>query len=271
MTRSLNQAAAQPSWGLYPIAIWSVDVWGKDPIGQIAFRSYHELMKPIFPYFQALASIPLLFATTALLQASDMQERIQSSIQILDQKQHSDEPIPAELLSHAKGVAIFSITKVGLGLGGQGGEGIVVLRRSDLMGHSWTAPSAFNLSGGSIGAQIGFTEVHYIVVLNTDDAVNHFTRSGKVDWNATASGTAGEDTGTAKVSTTDLEHREIVVYKDSGGIFGGATLGGTSVERKDSINQAAYGENVHTRNILNGTVVPPKSANRLYHLLDSSS
>jgi lipid-binding SYLF domain-containing protein len=228
-------------------------------------------MKPIPPKFLVLASIPLLVASLGLLRASDMHERIQSSIQILDQKQHSDEPIPVELLSHAKGVAIFSVTKVGLGIGGQGGEGIVTLRRTDLIGHSWTAPSAFNLSGGSIGAQIGYTEVHYIVVLNTDDAVRHFTHTGKVDWNATATGTAGSDTGTANVSTTDLEHRDLVVYKDSAGIFGGATLGGASVERKDSINQEAYGDDVRTRNILNGTVLPPKSASRLYHLLDSNS
>ena len=228
-------------------------------------------MKPTLPKFLALASIPLLFASTSLLRASDMHERIQSSIQILDQKQHSDEPIPAELLSHAKGVAIFSITKVGLGIGGQGGEGIVTLRRSDLLGHSWTAPCAFNLSGGSIGAQIGYTEVHYIVILNTDDAVRHFTGEGKVTWNGTATGTAGADTLTEKISTAELEQREVVVYKDSDGIFGGATLGGTSIERKDSINQEAYGDDVRTRNILNGTVVPPKSATRLYNLLDSSS
>ena len=210
-----------------------------------------------------------LFIPTASLRASDMHERIHAAIQILDQKQHSDEPIPAELLSHARGVAIFSITKVGLGIGGQGGEGIVLLQIGVMNGHSWSAPSAFNLAGGSIGAQIGYTEVHYIVVLNTDEAVRQFTSSGKMDWNATATGTAGPDTGTAKVSTTDLEHRDIVVYKDSGGVFGGATLGGTSVERKDTINQEAYGDDVRTRNILNGTVQPPKSATRLYDLLDA--
>ena len=228
-------------------------------------------MKPAFAKFMAIASTPLLFAAATLLRASDMHERIRSSIQILDPKQHSDEPIPAKLLSHAKGVAIFSITRVGLGIGGQGGEGIVTLRHSDKLGHSWTAPSAFNLGGGSLGAQIGFTEVHYIVVLNTEDAVRHFTGAGKVDWNATATGTAGADTGTERASTTDLENREVVVYKDSGGIFGGATLGGTNVERKDAINQQAYGDNATARNILNGTVPPPKSANRLYHLLDAKA
>ncbi|HEY0257670.1 MAG TPA: lipid-binding SYLF domain-containing protein [Candidatus Methylacidiphilales bacterium] len=219
----------------------------------------------------AVGSIVLLLNPAANVRAAGMHERIQTATQILGDKQHSDEPIPADLLSHARGVAIFSVTKVGLGIGGQGGEGIVVVRLVSTNGHSWTAPSAFNLAGGSIGAQIGYTEVHYIVVLNSNDAVKHFTGSGKMNWDATATGTAGSDTGTARVSTTDLEHREIVVYKDSGGVFGGATLGGSSVERKEAINQQAYGEDVRTKNILNGTVQPPKSAGHLYLLLNGNA
>jgi lipid-binding SYLF domain-containing protein len=228
-------------------------------------------MIPSFTKLTAFAATLLLFAPTAFLRATDMHDRILTATQILDQKQHSDEPIPLNLLNHAKGIAIFSVTKVGLGIGGQGGEGIVLVRLGDSNWHSWTAPFAFNLSGGSIGAQIGFTEVRYIVVLNTEDAVRHFTGSGKLDWDATASGTAGSDTGTARATTSDLEHREIVVYKDSGGVFGGATLGGTSVERKESINQQAYGNDVRTKNILNGKVPAPASANRLYALLDSKA
>jgi len=225
------------------------------------------------PFKKLLASGLILFVLTTpdLLRAAGMHERIQTATQILRDKQLSNEPIPADLLSHAKGVAIFTATKVGLGLGGEGGEGIVLLRLRDLLSHSWTAPSAFNLAGGSVGAQIGFTEVRYIVVLNTDDAVRHFTSSGKLDWNATATGTAGSDSGTDRVSTTDLEHRDIVVYKDTGGIFGGATLGGTSVERKDMINQEAYGEDVSIKNILNGTVPRPSSANHLYSLLEGKT
>ncbi len=83
-----------------------------------------------------------------------MQERIHTATRILGEKQHSDEPIPAELLNHAKGVAIFTVTKAGLGIGGQGGEGIVMLQLGDLKAHSWTAPCAFNLGGASLGAQI---------------------------------------------------------------------------------------------------------------------
>lgn len=198
-----------------------------------------------------------------------MPERIHDAIQILNQKQGSSEPIPVRLLNHAKGVAIFTLTKAGLGIGGQGGEGIVMVRINGVLLHSWTAPSAFNLGGASLGAQIGFTEVRYIVLLNTDDAVRHFTSSEKVNWDATASGTAGNDTGTEKVSTTDLEKRDVIVYKDSGGVYGGATFGGTSIECKDEINQKEYGTNVLLKNILNGKVSAPKSAERLYRLLDS--
>lgn len=199
---------------------------------------------------------------------ADMEERIQDAITIVSQKQRSTEPIPADLINHAKGVAIFSITKGGLGIGGQGGEGIVVLRLGKTRPHSWTAPSAFNMGGASLGAQIGFTESRYVVVLNTDDAVRHFTNPGKTTWDATATGTAGADTATEKVSTSELEHRDIVIYKDTDGIFGGATFGGNVIECKDAINQQAYGENVHMKNILNGSVPAPKSANRLYSLLD---
>lgn len=218
----------------------------------------------------ALGVAALLFIPTAFLQAADMHERIQTGTEILEKKQSSSEPIPASLINHAKGIAIFTITKGGLGIGGQGGEGIVLVRLGGII-KNWTAPSAFNLGGASVGAQIGFTEDRYIVILNTDNAVSHFTSSEKTTWNGSASGTAGTDTATEKISTTELEHRDVVVYKESSGLFGGATLGGTTIETKKEINREAYGEDVHMKNILNGSVHAPKSADRLYLILNGKA
>lgn len=220
---------------------------------------------------RAAAACLLLLLPTGLLRAANLHERIEDAIHILEQKQHSDEPIPAGLLNHAKGVAFFTVTKAGLGIGGLGGEGIVLVHLANGPGPAWSAPSAFNLAGGSIGAQIGFTQVQYIAVLNTNDAVRHFTESGKMNWDATATGTAGDASGTERVTSTELEHREIVIYKSSGGVFGGATLGGTSLERKYEINEAAYGEGVRTRDILSGKIPPPPLAGRLYALLDGKA
>lgn len=226
-------------------------------------------MKSTKTHLKTLLPLLILSLTPMLgLLASGMHERIESATSILDKKQNSDEPIPAVILDKAKGIAVFTVTKAGLGIGGQGGEGIVMRH---LTANTWSAPSAFNVGGGSIGAQIGITEIRYILVLNTDDAVRHFSESGNLDWNATASGTAGSATGTERITTVDLERREVIVYRDSKGIFGGATLGGSTVEPKRDINEAAYGDGVRTRDILNGSVQPPRSTGHLYDLLNHRS
>ncbi len=215
-----------------------------------------------------LVTVLTLLASATPVRAAEMQERIQTATQILGQKQRSAEPISDAIRKNAKGIAIFTVTKGGLGIGGLGGEGIVLLRINGLMWHSWTAPSAFNLGGASIGAQIGFTENRYIVILNTDEAVRQFTSRGKIDWNAMATGTAGSDTASEGATTADIDRRDVIVYKDTTGVFGGATLGGVSIERKDEINQKAYGNDVLTDNILSGKTPSPKSTKGLVDLLD---
>lgn len=213
-------------------------------------------------------SLVLLLTSTLFCRADNMDERIHDATRILEKRQGSDNPIPQEILNHAKGVAICTITKGGIGIGGQGGEGIVMIRHFGPTGPVWRAPSAFNISGASLGAQLGFSTIRYIIILNTDAAIGQFVGTGKIKWDATATGTAGQDTGVESASTRELEARAVLVYRDSGGIFGGATLGGSSIEVEDEINQQAYGEHVHVRDILEGRVQIPQPAQRLYELLN---
>src|SRR5471032_1240494 len=218
--------------------------------------------------FLLSASLALLIASTSFVRAADMDERIHDAIHILDKRQGSDDPIPAEILQNARGVAICTILKGGIGIGGQGGEGIVLIRHLGGATPVWRAPSAFNISGASLGAQLGFSSISYIIVLNTERAIGQFVGEGKMKWDATATGTAGGDTGVESQSTRDLEKRDVLVYRDSGGIFGGTTFGGSSIEVKNEINQMAYGPHLHVRDILEGKVPPPQNAQRLYDLLD---
>src|SRR5476649_1438951 len=213
-------------------------------------------------------SLALILASTSFTRAADMDERIHNATRIVEKRQGSDDPIPAEILQNARGVAICTILKGGIGIGGQGGEGIILIRHLGGAAPVWRAPSAFNISGASLGAQLGFSSISYIIVLNTDRAIGQFVGQGKVKWDATATGTAGGDTGVESESTRDLEKRDVLVYRDSGGLFGGATFGGSSIEVKSEINQEAYGEHIHVRDILEGRVQPPQSAGRLYDLLD---
>jgi len=213
-------------------------------------------------------ALAVLLATSLTAQAANMRERINDATDILEKRQGSADPIPAEVLLNAKGVAICTIIKGGIGIGGQGGEGIVMIRHLGPAGPVWRAPSAFNISGASLGAQIGFTSIRYIILLNTEAAIGQFVGTGKVKWDATATGTAGQDTAVESETTRQLEEHAVLVYRDSGGLFGGATFGGSSIEVKDEINQQAYGENVFIRDILEGRVPIPRAADRLYELLD---
>jgi lipid-binding SYLF domain-containing protein len=213
-------------------------------------------------------SLALLLASTLFVRAADMEERVHNAIKIVEKRQGSADPIPAEILQNAKGIAICTILKGGIGIGGQGGEGIILIRHMGDAGTVWRAPSAFNISGASLGAQLGFSSISYIIVLNSERAIGQFVGEGKVKWDATATGTVAGDTGVESESTRDLEKHDVLVYRDSGGLFGGATFGGSSVEVKDEINQDAYGEHTHVRDILEGRVPPPSSAQRLNDLLD---
>jgi lipid-binding SYLF domain-containing protein len=212
--------------------------------------------------------LAVLIASTSFVRAADMEQRIRDAIKIVEKRQGSDDPIPVEILQHAKGVAICTIVKGGIGIGGQGGEGIIVFRHLSGAAPVWRAPSAFNISGASLGAQFGFSSTSYIIVLNTDHAIGQFLGEGKIKWDATATGTAGGDTGTESETTRNLEKRDVLVYRDSGGLFGGATFGGSSIEVKNEINQDSYGEHIHVRDIIDGTVPPPRLAERLYDLID---
>src|SRR5271170_7617655 len=119
-------------------------------------------------------SLCLLLASSLFVRAADMEERIHDAIHIVEKRQGSIDPIPTEILQNAKGVAICTIIKGGIGIGGQGGEGIIVIRHYGPTGTVWRAPSAFNISGASLGAQLGFTSISYIIVLNTDRAIGQF-------------------------------------------------------------------------------------------------
>src|ERR1700677_322296 len=212
--------------------------------------------------FLLSTSVALLLLATTFVRAADMDKRVLDATSILEKRQGSDDPIPSEILQNAKGIAICTIVKAGIGIGGQGGEGIVMVRHLGDGAPVWRAPSAFNISGASIGAQLGFSSISYIIVLNTEKAIGQFVGSGKVKWDATPTGTAGQDTGVESQSTRDLERKDVLVYRESGGIFGGATFGGSTIEVKDEINQQAYGPHIRVRDILEKPRPPPPPPRR---------
>src|SRR5205814_5550448 len=106
--------------------------------------------------------------------------------------------IPTRILREAKGLAIIKVVKVGLGLSGKGGEGVVVART----GQGWSGPSFVGTGGAGWGAQIGAQVTDFVFVLNSNRAVRAFSHDGNVTLGADASASAGPVGRDAQVGVT---------------------------------------------------------------------
>ena len=109
--------------------------------------------------------------------AATEQEIVNQSASILrDFRRMPEKGIPGGVLRNAKGLAIIKVVKVGLGISGKGGQGVVVART----GRGWSGPSFVGTGGAGWGPQIGAQVTDFVFVLNTNRAVRAFSRDGNV-------------------------------------------------------------------------------------------
>jgi lipid-binding SYLF domain-containing protein len=216
-----------------------------------------------------LLSAALLISVSGAAWADSIEDNVKMAQDILANKQGSAEPIPQAAIKEAKGVAIFDLTKGGFIFGGTGGSGVVLVKGKPglLGGAPWLAPIPITFSGGSFGAQIGGSSTKAIVLLKTEQAVKTFTSAGKLAWDGAASGTAGNDSGT-EVAGGLLSDKDVVIYKDSAGLYGGATFGGASLNIAEDAIKKGYGKDIYVRDILDNKVKMPEYAAKLVNLLD---
>ena len=124
----------------------------------------------------------------ATASAATEQEIVNQSAEIVrDFRQMPEREIPPRIMNNARGLAIIRVLKIGFGVSGKGGEGLVVARTA----HGWSGPSFVGLGGAGWGLQIGAEVSDFIFVLNNDAAVRAFSRDGNVKIGADVSAAAG--------------------------------------------------------------------------------
>ncbi len=107
--------------------------------------------------------VPLLFLVlTCMVQAAPTtmtpSEIINESIEVLSTSE--DSGAFGALLKEAEGIAIFpSIIKIGWGIGGQYGKG-VIFRKDSRIG-IWYGPAFVKIKSISVGPQIGIQSIGY--------------------------------------------------------------------------------------------------------------
>ncbi len=204
------------------------------------------------------ALLALCFLPFAGATAATEQEVVNQSASILRQfRRMPERGIPRSVMRNARGLAILTVVKVGFGLSGKGGQGIVVART----GNGWSGPSFIGTGGAGWGPQIGAQMTEFVFILNTNRAVRAFSRDGNLTMGADASVAAGPVGREAAAAVTPTA--AIYTYSRTQGLFVGASLEGTVIATQKSANARYYGRGVTARDILSGSVASPPRASVL--------
>ena len=104
--------------------------------------------------------VTLVIATPLpVFAVSSMEERIDKTISVLEEygKAQGDS-IPREVFHEAKGLVTMWIIKAGFIVAGEGGDGLVVIRK----GKKWSHPTAISAAGAGVGFQAGGSSQDFV-------------------------------------------------------------------------------------------------------------
>jgi SH3 domain-containing YSC84-like protein 1 len=192
-----------------------------------------------------LLALGLCLAASAWAETkNELDDRVRKLMAKFDGLQANTEArIPAEILKKATGVIVMDRTKGGLVFGYENGFGLAMVKDNG----KWGAFSFMESHEGSFGAQIGGKSTFCVIVLLNDGARQRLLQS-KVDFGGEASGTGGSSSG--GTGETFTKEPPVLVFGDSKGLYGGATIKGGSVSANDKANQTYYGQFYSIKDIL---------------------
>ena len=180
----------------------------------------------------------------AWAQAADQQvlvEKAASSFRVVSQEK-SAEPY----FKRAKALLIVpSYVKAGFILGGEGGSGVLVVRKQG----SWSDPAFYTVAGGSIGLQIGVEAKEIVFAIMTDKGVNA-VMSNQVKVGADVSISVGTVGAGVEASTVGSPAVDIYAFSRSAGLFGGGALEGTLIAPRNEWNDKYYAQPASPRQIV---------------------
>jgi lipid-binding SYLF domain-containing protein len=190
-----------------------------------------------------LATLALVFLACAMARPaaalSDQQEIIDKARITFDKLITS--PEFAELpgyVKQAQAVIIFpSLIKGGFIIGAEGGSGVLLVRDDKL---GWSYPAFYTLAAGSLGLQIGGEISEVVLTIMSEKALdavidNQMKFGGDV---SIAAGPLGK--GLEAGTTTNLD-ADVYSFAKTSGLFGGVSLEGAGVLKRDSWNVSYYG------------------------------
>ncbi len=146
-------------------------------------------------------------------------------------------------------------------MSGRGGTGVVIART----GTGWSGPAAIGTGGIGVGFQAGVQVSEYVIILNTQEAVNAFSQGTNVTLGGNLSAAIGPIGRSAEASVAP--QAAIYTYSRNQGIFAGVSLEGTVIATRYEANEKYYDKPVFPADILTNDVKPPTGAQKLLNVL----
>ncbi len=202
-------------------------------------------------FFSVLLSYMLSLAVVPVF--ADEAGRVSEAVSVLKEITVIPEKgIHPLLFKDAAGIAVIpGVIKVGLGVGGRFGTGILVVR--DKAG-VWSSPVFVGIGGGSIGWQIGAQSTDFILVFKNRRSIDGIV-NGKFTLGVDAAVAAGPVGRNFEANTDALMKAEIYSYSRSRGLFAGLSLEGAVLFIDHDADAAFYHRpNVSAGDILSGRI-----------------
>lgn len=217
-----------------------------------------------------IATVMALGVASGAVAAERQDARLLTSTQVLDDLMHMPEQnIPVWLLERAHAVAVVpSVIKVGLGIGGRRGKGVLVVRKDS---GAWSNPVFVNLTGGSFGFQLGVQSTDVVLVFTSRQSIEGIV-GGKLTLGADASVAAGP-VGRQSSAATDIGlTAQVYSYSRASGLFAGVALDGSALTIDNRSNELFYGrsEILASEIIRTDAPTPPESAQKFLAAMQRS-
>lgn len=151
---------------------------------------------------------------------------VSDAANVLSQSVAMPSGLPQKMLAGAQGVAIVpNMVRGAFVIGVQRGRGVLIVR--DPSGN-WQLPRMIEITGGSLGYQVGVQSTDLILIFRTPQSVANVMR-GTLKVGVDASAAAGP-VGRQATAGTDLSlQAEILSYSRARGAFVGASIEGSSI------------------------------------------
>ena len=145
--------------------------------------------------------------------------------------------IPQKLMAEAQAIAIVpNMVRGAFIIGVQHGRGVLVTRGPQ---GAWQPPRMMQITGGSLGYQVGVQSTDLILVFRTPQSVANLMK-GTLKIGVDASAAAGP-VGRQGSASTDLQlQAEILSYSRARGAFLGVSIDGSAISLDPAADQAYY-------------------------------